>query len=115
MPTIGASRLLGSPDPAGMEAEAGDGAVVVRVAEAEDAAVAGDEPIPAAGDGGRDADDRALQRDAAHGTVEGGGAEAEDPAVGADQPVAPRGAAGGRTSAGSRSRRGSWHPARRRR
>ena len=49
MPTIGALRLLGWPDPAGCSPTAGDGPVERGVAEAEDAAVGGDEPVPVAG------------------------------------------------------------------
>ncbi len=47
MPTMGASSEFGRPEPAGVEAEPGDGAVEAGVAEGEDAAVGGHEPVPA--------------------------------------------------------------------
>jgi hypothetical protein len=45
MPTIGALRLCGRPDPAGARSDAGDRPVVAGVAEGEDAAVGGHQPV----------------------------------------------------------------------
>ena len=54
---MGAFRLWGSPEPAGFEAVAGDGAVESGVAEGEDPPVGSDEPVTAPVGGRRDADD----------------------------------------------------------
>src|SRR5205823_5555939 len=58
------------------------------VAEGEDAAVGGDEPVAPAGPRGRHGHDGLVERLAPHRPVEGGGAEGEDAAVGGDHPVA---------------------------
>ena len=64
------------------------GAVERGVAEGEDAAVGGDEPVAVAGGRGGDADDGRGEAAAAGGAVERGVAEGEDAAVGGDEPVA---------------------------
>ena len=58
------------------------------VAEGEDAAVGGDEPVAVAGGRGGHADDRLVQLHVAGRAVEPRVAEGEDPAVGGDEPVA---------------------------
>ena len=58
------------------------------VAEGEDAAVVGDQPVAAAVGGGGHADDGLVEGDAAGGAVEAGVAEGEDAAVVGHQPVA---------------------------
>ena len=77
MPTTGSGRLCA----AGRAVEAG-------VAEGEDAAVGGDEPVALAVGRRRHADDRRVEREAAGAPVEAGVAEGEDAAVGRDEPVA---------------------------
>src|SRR4051812_7208664 len=58
------------------------------VAEVEDPAVAGNEPVPLSGRGGQGLDDRLVQRHLPGGPEERGAAtEREDPAVGGHQPV----------------------------
>src|SRR5207244_4421098 len=69
------------PDPAGGTAELG-------VAEAEDPAVGGHEPVAVAGRGGGHADDGLVEVDAPGGAEERGVAVAEDPAVPSHEPVA---------------------------
>ena len=88
MPTMGAFRLRGRPEPAGLQATARDGPVVAGIAEGEDATVGGDQPVAAAVGRRRDAHDGTLQVDRARRTVELGGAEGEDAAVRSHQPVA---------------------------
>ena len=88
MPTMGAFEAVRQARAGGVQPEAGNGAVERRVAEAEDAPVGGDEPVPVPGGGRRDPDHRTLQMDAPRGAVERGRAEREDAAVRADQPVA---------------------------
>src|SRR6202044_994488 len=48
MPTMGASRELGRPEPGGMQAEPGERAVVARIAEREDATVGRVGPVATA-------------------------------------------------------------------
>ncbi len=93
MPTMGALRLCGWPEPARAEARTGDGAVEPGVAEGEDAAVGSHEPIAASVRRRGDAHDRALQVQRTGRAVEPGVAEGEDAAVGTDQPVPVRAAA----------------------
>ena len=64
------------------------GAVEAGVAEGEDAAVGGEEPVALAVGGGGHPDDRLVQVDRPGGAVERGVAEGEDAAVGGHQPVA---------------------------
>ena len=79
MPTIGALRLLGSPEPAGCSPTAGDGADEPGVAVGEDATVGRHQPVAVAVGRGRDADDGALEREVPRRAVELRGAEGEDP------------------------------------
>src|SRR5436305_334934 len=66
------------------------------VAEAEDAAVAGGEPVGVGGWGGGHGDDGLVEVEVAGGSVEGGVAKGEDAAVAGGEPVAvPRWAHGG--------------------
>ena len=74
----------------GMQAATGDGTVEARIAEGEDAAVGGDEPVAAPVGRGGDADDGALEMQRAGGAVELGRPEAEDAAVRSHQPVPVR-------------------------
>ena len=71
-----------------VEPETRDRAVELGVAEAEDPAVGGVEPVATAVFGRHDADHGALQGNPAHRAVELGRAEGEDPAVRSHQPVA---------------------------
>ena len=77
MPTTGLVEL----EVAGRPVEAG-------VAEGEDAAVGGHQPVPAAVGGGRHAHHRLGEPEVARRAVEAGVAEGEDAAVGGHQPVA---------------------------
>ena len=79
MPTMGLFRRMLPVDPKNR-----------AVAEAEDAAVGGDQPVAGAVGRRRHADDRLVQVLAAHGAEEAGVAEAEDAAVGGHQPVPVR-------------------------
>ena len=58
------------------------------VAEREDPAIGGHQPVALTVTCRRNADDRRVQVLAAHGTVEAGVAEGEDPAIAGHQPVA---------------------------
>ena len=84
MPTMGALRWM-----------AAGGAVEPGVAEGEDAAVGGHQPVAAAVGGGRHAHDGGVEVDVAGGAVEPGVAEGEDAAVGGHQPVAAAVGGGG--------------------
>ena len=64
------------------------------VAEGEDAAVAGDEPVAVAGGCCGHADDGLVELDGAGGAEEAGVAEGEDAAVAGDEPVAVAGGVG---------------------
>ena len=61
MPTIGAFRLRGRPEPAGCRPTAGDGAVEAGIAEGEDPAVGGDQPVATPVGRRGDAHDGALE------------------------------------------------------
>src|SRR5436853_479471 len=78
-----------------VEGDAPRGAEKAGVAEAEDPAVGGDEPVALTGGAGGSSHDRLVEGDAPRGAEEAGVAEAEDPAVGGDEPVALTGGAGG--------------------
>ena len=71
-----------------VEGHGAGGAVEVRVAEGEDAAVAGDHPVAVSRWCGCDADDGLVEGHGAGGAVEVRVAEAEDAAVAGDHPVA---------------------------
>ena len=70
-------------------------AVEGGVAEGEDAAVGGHQPVAAAVGGGRHGHDGLGEADAPGGPVEAGVAEGEDAAVGGHQPVAAAVGGGG--------------------
>src|SRR5438128_2088107 len=64
------------------------------VAEGEDPAVGGDEPVPLAARRRRHADDRPVEGGSAGGAVERRVAEGEDPPVRGDEPVTGAGGGG---------------------
>ena len=67
---MGAFRLLRQARAGGVQPTAGDGAVEARIAEGEDAAVGGDEPVATPVRRGGDADDGPLEMQRAGGAVE---------------------------------------------
>src|SRR5229473_2140165 len=77
------------------EAERPGGAEEARVAEGEDAAVGGDEPVALRVGGGGHAPDRLAEAERPGGAEEARVAEGEDAAVGGDEPVALRVGGGG--------------------
>src|SRR5207245_933263 len=83
-----------------VEGQAARRAVEAGVAEAEDAAVGGHQPVAPSAGGGGHAHDGPVEGQAARRAVEAGVAEAEDAAVGGHQPVAVR---PGRRVAGDRA------------
>src|SRR5258706_540625 len=91
----------------GVELELARGPEEAGVAEGEDAAVGGHEPVAVAGGRGRHAHDRLVQPQVAGRPGEGGVAEGEDAAVTGDEPVAPGGRAGGGQRSHSAGERGS--------
>src|SRR5439155_10557555 len=74
-----------------VEGDAPGGAEEAGVAEAEDPAVGGDEPVALSGGAGGSSHDRLVEGDALGGAEGAGVAEAEDPAVGGVEPVAGAG------------------------
>ena len=87
MPTIGAFSLFAARRACRSEAESRDGAVEAGIAEGEDPAVGGHEPVAAVIGRRRDPDHRTLEGQRPRRPVELRRTEGEDPAVGADQPV----------------------------
>ena len=69
--------------------QAPGGAEEPGVADGEDAAVGGDQPVAAAGQVCGHPDDRPVEGQVPGGPMEHGVAESEDAAIGGDQPVAP--------------------------
>src|SRR2546421_6087746 len=92
-----------------VEADRTGGAEEAGVAESEDAAAGGHEPVALAGRGGGHAHDRLVEMEGPGGAEEAGTSVVEDPAVRRDQPVALAGRGGGnahdRVVRGCRTRR----------
>ena len=87
-------RARGHADDGGVEGERSGGADEGGIAEGEDPAVRGDQPVAAAGCRTGQSDHRRVESQPARGSVEDRVAEGEDSAVRGDQPVAAAGRRG---------------------